>query len=143
MILEGPIYRWRSWDTRGGIVRVSMEGMFQRVRETLRHNAVGIWHAPSGRELLISDSPAFTFQYAEGYTHVGTNVAIGDSHGIAMPLARDCLAAIGPVDNGDELPPEQVSLFNRLHVELAYWYVYYHPGSALKTFAQEVARTRG
>jgi hypothetical protein len=143
MILEEPISRWRSLDARGGIVRVSMEGMFRRVREAIRGQAVEIWHVPSGCELLISDSPAFTFRYSEGNTHIEANVAIGDSHGIAMPLARDCLAAIGPVNKDDELSPDQVSLFNRLQIELAYRYVYYHPGSALRTFVQAIARPEG
>ena len=44
-----------------------------------------------GYELLISDSPAFTFRYLGEDTNVKLNVAIGDSHVIALPLAQDCL----------------------------------------------------
>jgi hypothetical protein len=40
-----------------------MEAMFRRVLAALRLQAVEVWHVPIGYELLISDSPAFTFRY--------------------------------------------------------------------------------
>jgi hypothetical protein len=64
------------------------------------------------------------------------NVAIGDSHGIARPVARDCLVAIGPKAMDNELLPDQVSLFNQLQVTIGYRHVYYRPGSRLKAFVQ-------
>jgi len=59
-VLDEPIAKWRALDGRGVTVRVSMEAMFQRVRAALRAQAVEVWHAPRGHELLISDTPAFT-----------------------------------------------------------------------------------
>jgi Protein of unknown function (DUF4238) len=135
-VLEEPISKWRALDTRGAIVRASMEAMFRRVRAALRPQAVEVWHVPSGHELLISDSPAFTFRYLRENTSIEPNVAIGDSHGIALPLAWDCLAVIGPNAKDDELLPDQVSLFNRLQVEVGHRHVYYRPRSGLKTFVQ-------
>ena len=136
MLLDEPISKWRSLDTRGVTVRTSMESMFRRVRAALRRQAVEVWHVPIGYELLISDSPAFTFRYLDGNTSVLPNVAIGDSHGIALPVARDCLVVIGPEAKDDELLPGQVSLFNELQVTVSHQYVYYRPGSGLKIFVQ-------
>jgi Protein of unknown function (DUF4238) len=136
IVLEEPISKWRALDTRGAIVRVSMETMFRRICDGLRPLAVEVWHVPSGYELLISDSPAFTFRYSRNNTVIEPNVAIGDSHGIALPLARDCLAVIGPKPKDDELLPDQVSLFNKVQVAVTYRRVYYRPGSKLKTFVQ-------
>lgn len=136
MILEEPISKWRELDTHGAIARTSMETMFRRAREALRGQAVEVWHAPSGYELLISDSPAVTFRYLAENKGVETNVAIGDSHCIALPLALDCLVAIGPEAKESELLPDQVSFFNRLQIEVCYRHVYYRPGSGLKEFVQ-------
>jgi len=135
-LLDEPISKWRALDTRGATVRVSMEAMFRRVRAALRLQAVEVWHVPISYELLISDSPAFTFRYLGEDTSVKLNVAIGDSHVIALPLARDCLVAIGPKAKDDELLPDQVSLFNQLQVSIGHRHVYYRPGSGLKAFVQ-------
>lgn len=135
-LLDEPISKWRALDTRGATVRASMEAMFRRVRAVLRPQAVEVWHVPTGYALLISDSPAFTFRYLNGHTSVMPNVAIGDSHGIALPVAGDCLVVTGPKAKDDELLPDQVSLFNQLQVTISHRYVYYRPGSGLKTFIQ-------
>jgi Protein of unknown function (DUF4238) len=135
-VMEEPISKWRALDTRGALSRVSMEAMFRRVRATLRPLAVEVWHVPPGHELLISDSPALTFRYSTDNTSIQLNVAIGDSHTIALPLARDCLVAIGPKPRDDELLPDQVSFFNRLQIAVAHRHVYYRPRSELKTFVQ-------
>ena len=135
-LLDEPISKWRSLDTRGATVRTSMEAMFRRVRAAFRRQAIEVWHVPIGYELLISDSPAFTFQYLDGNTSVVPNVAIGDSHGVALPVARNCLVVIGPEAKDDELLPDQVSLFNELQVTISHRYVYYRPGSRLKAFIQ-------
>ncbi len=135
-MLDEPISKWRALDTRGATVRVSMEAMFRRVRAALRPLAVEVWHVPIGYELLISDSPAFTFRYLDENTSIEPNLAIGDSHGIALPLARDCLVAIGPEAKDGELLPDQVSLFNQLQVTVGHRYAYYRPGSGLKAFVQ-------
>jgi len=134
IVLQDPIERWQDLDRRGALVRTSMEAMFRRVRETLRTQAVEVWHVPHGHELLISDSPAVTFRYLAGYTHIVPNVAIGDADSIALPLARDCLVAIGPEAKDDELSSEQVAFFNQLQIAVGDRHVYYRPGSGLKAF---------
>ncbi len=135
-LLDEPISKWRALDTRGATVRTSMEAMFGRVRASLRLQAVEVWHVPTGYELLIADSPAFTFRYLDDKTSVMPNVAIGDSHGIALPVARDCLVAIGPQPKDDELLPHQVSVFNQLQITIGHRHVYYRPRSELKAFVQ-------
>jgi hypothetical protein len=136
IILEGPIAKWQELDQRGALIRTSMEAMFRRVREALRTQAVEVWHAPRGHELLISDSPAVTFRYLAGNKGIESNVAIGDSDSIVMPLARDCLVAIGPKAQDGKLLPDQVSFFNQLQIVVGYRYVYYHPTSRLGEFVQ-------
>jgi len=64
-----------------------------------------------------------------------------EDRSIALPLARDCLATIGPKSKDEELLPRTVELCNRLQVEGAHRYVYYHPGGRLKAFAQECLGT--
>jgi len=130
MILEDPISKWLALDKRGALIRMSMEAMFRRLREALRNQAVEVWHVPRGYELLISDSPAVTFRYLAGNTSIEPNVAIGDSNSIALPLARDCLVAIGAKAKDGELLPDQVSFFNRLQIEISHRRVYYRPGNA-------------
>lgn len=136
LILEGPIAKWRDLDERGALVRTSMEAMFRRVRQTVRTQEVEVWHVPRGHELLISDSPAVTFRYFAENMGVEPNVPIGDPDSIALPLARDCLVAIGPKAKDGELSPDQVSFFNRLQIAVSYRYVYYHPMSGLGKFVQ-------
>jgi hypothetical protein len=135
-VLEEPISKWRALDARGAIARASMEAMFRRARVAVRSGAVEVWHVPPRYELLISDSPAFTFRYLRDDTSIQLNVAIGDCNAIAMPLARDCLVVIGSKATDDELLPDQVSFFNRLQVEVGHRHVYYRPRSGLKTFVQ-------
>ena len=140
-LLEGTFTQWRSLDQRGVIARAGIEVMFRRVRDALRLQEVEIWHVPPGHELLISDSPAVAFRYSSDHTTIQANVAVGDASGIALPLARDCLAAIGANPKDEELLPCTVELCNRLQVERAHRYVYYHPGGRLKAFAQECLGT--
>jgi hypothetical protein len=143
MILEDPISKWRALGDKGTIVRASMEEMFRRVSSGLRSLDVEIWHTPPGYELLISDSPAFTFRHSEMGEIVETNVAIGDATGIALPLAGDCLAAISPAAKNDTLTPEQVSLFNGLQVQVAHRHVYYRPGNrGAKTFVEAILQLK-
>ena len=73
---------------------------------------------------------------------IEANVAVGDASGIALPLARDCLAAIGANPKDEELLPCTVELLNGLQVEGAHRYVYYHPGGRLKAFAQACLGTQ-
>jgi hypothetical protein len=135
-VLEGPFAQWRSLGERGVIVRADIEAMFRRVSATLRHQGVEVWHVPPGHELLISDSPAIAFRYSSDQMRIQANVAVADASGIVLPLARDCLAVIGPEPKDDELLPSTVELFNRLQVEGAHRYIYYHPDSRLKAFVR-------
>jgi Protein of unknown function (DUF4238) len=139
-LLEGPFAQWRSLDERGVIARAGIEAMFRRVRDTLRPLEVEVWHVPPGHELLISDSPAITFRYSDDHTRIQANVAVGDASGIVLPLARDCLAVIGPHARDEELLPGNVELFNRLQVQEACQYVYYHPGGRLKALVQAASQ---
>lgn len=79
---------------------------------------------------------AIAFRDSRDHTRIQANVAVGDASGIALPLAWDCLAVIGPQPKDEELVPSNVELFNRLQVQEARQYVYYHPGGRLKAFVQ-------
>lgn len=140
IILDGPISEWQALGERGALVRTSMEVMFGRVRETLRGQAIEVWHVPRNHELLISDSPAITFRYLTGNMSIEPNVAIGDSHCVVLPLAKDCLVAIGATAKDDELLPDQVSFFNRLQIAASFRYVYYHPSGGLRELVQATMR---
>ena len=67
------------------------------------------------------------------------NIAFGDSHGAALPIARDCLVAIGAAAKDDFLAADQVELFNELQVRNADAHVYFRPGSGLETFVRRIA----
>lgn len=116
-VLDEPIAKWLDLDTRGALARVSLEQMFYRVCAALRPHSLEVWHVPAGYELLISDSPAATFQRRSENTIIKPNIAVGGSCGIVLPLARDCMVVIGPnADPKDsELTPNQVRLFNLIN----------------------------
>jgi Protein of unknown function (DUF4238) len=142
LILEEPISEWLELDRRGILARASIEAMFRRVRDAFRSLAIEVLHVPHGCELLIADSPAVTLQYLAGNTSIIPNVAIGDAHSVVLPLARDCMVAIGPNPEDGQLSPDQVIFFNRLQIQMAYRYVYYRPGSRLKALVQATMPTR-
>jgi hypothetical protein len=79
---------------------------------------------------------AIAFRYSRDHTRIQANVAVGDASGIALPMARDCLAVIGPQPKDEELLPSNVEVFNLLQVQEARQYVYYHPSGRLKAFVQ-------
>jgi hypothetical protein len=95
---------------------------------------------------MATDTPqvghAIAFRDSRDHTRIQANVAVGDASGIALPLplplplARDCLAVIGPQPKDEELLPGNVEVFNRLQVQEARQYVYYHPSGRLKAFVQ-------
>jgi len=142
VVLDEPLEDWRTRAASGAIARVSMESMFHKIRAILHPFAVEVWHIPSGLELLISDSPAFTLRYLDEGRHIQLHVAAGDANCVAMPMARDCLLALGATSKDDELLPNQVTLFNRLQIAIAYEHVYYRPGSGLRTFVEGEMSTR-
>ena len=143
VVLDEPLENWRTLAESGAIARVSMESMYHRIRAILQPFAVEVWHIPSGLELLISESPAFTIKYLDQGQHMQLHVAVGDANCVAMPMARNCLLALGATPKVDELLPNQVRLFNHLQVAVAYDHVYYRPGSSLKTFVEGEMSTRG
>ncbi|MFF1612210.1 DUF4238 domain-containing protein [Amycolatopsis sp. NPDC058278] len=139
VLLDKPLDDWQKLIDDGALARVSMEMMFERVRATLQPLSLEILHVPPGCELLISDAPAFTF-CTDGRTGITqVNMAIGDSHGIALPLARDCLAVISPDSLDAEITPEAVDMFNTIQVRIARKQVYYHPSGELRAFAETAA----
>lgn len=141
-VLDKPIERWRKLQESGAMARVSVESMFHRVCTGFEGVEVEVWHTPPGVELLISDSPCLTIQYADGGNTVRANLAIGDSHTVTLPIAADCLVSLGPEAKDGELLPNQVSLFNRIQVDSGYKHVYYRPGSGLGTFVSDTLEQR-
>ena len=58
-----------------------------------------------------------------------------------MPIAHDCLIALGPKHKDAELLPDQVDFFNALQVRVGHDYVYYRPGSDLRDFVLDHLRS--
>jgi Protein of unknown function (DUF4238) len=135
LVLRQPFQRWQEFERTGALLRVSLEQSFYRVRSGLEELAVQILHVPASEELIISDAPAFTFAYDSDGT-MATRMAIGNSHGIALPVTSKCLVAIGPEPKDEELLPDLVDTLNRIQVELAERQVYYKPGSSIKHFVE-------
>jgi hypothetical protein len=140
-LVDEAMSGWLDLEAIGALPRVSMEFMFERIRTVLRGLAIEVWHVPSGCELLISDSPAITFRYRSNNTLIEPNIALGDAHGVALPLAGDCLVAIGPAAKDEELVPDQVRLWNELQVRSGHEYAYYRPGSGLGSFVSSTLAT--
>jgi hypothetical protein len=146
MIVDPPIAEWLELHEQGALVRVTMEETFERTRVALRPMNLEVCHTAAGGELLISDSPAHTVRYADdGAATLG--VAIGDAHAIVMPVAADCVVAIGPEDLVGQLDPEAVERLNLWQILVAHRYVYYRPRSPLGAFVASVVssgrRTNG
>jgi hypothetical protein len=141
-LLAEPVAKWLDHEKSGALARASIESMFERVRMTLAPRPLQIWHTPVGRELLISDSPAFTYAYDSG-NRISLNRAIGDSNGIGLPIARDCHINTGNVSHTHmEMTPEDVDFFNGIQLEVAHRYVYYQPGSNLGRFVRSTMASR-
>jgi hypothetical protein len=103
---------------------------------------IEVWHVPRDTELLISDNAAFTFVYSDSNSKISMNMAFGDSHGAALPIARDCLVAIGAAAKDDVFLTDKVDLFNELQVRNADAHVYFRPGSGLEAFVRRIASLR-
>lgn len=123
LVLRQPFQKWQEFEQTGVLLRVSSERSFYRVCSTLEEVAVQVLHAPAGKELIISDAPAFTFAYNPDGT-MATRMAIDNSHGIALPVTSKCLVAIGLEPKDEELSPDLVDTLNRIQVELAERQVY-------------------
>lgn len=138
-VMDEAISPWRDAIESGALARVALESLFEQVSAGLREMPIEVWHAPPGKEFAISDNAAFTFAYWDEGCKIRTNMAIGDAHGIALPLASDCLVAIGREPKDGVMPADLVDLFNELQVRNADTYVYFRPGSGLEHFLQGVA----
>lgn len=138
IIVNRPIDEWLDLNAQGALARVSMENLFERIARSFDPLGLEVWHVEPPDELLISDSPAYTIRYSNSNTVVTPNVALGDSHGTMLPIATDCIIAIGPNDKDDHLPPETAELHNRLQVITADEYVYYRPTRDLRAFVESV-----
>jgi hypothetical protein len=130
-LLQGYFEKWKEYEESGALLRVSLEQSFYRVRSGLDDLTVQVLHVPLGQELIVSDSPAFTFAYdADG--RMAIRMAIGDSNGIALPITSKCFVAISPEAKDEEIAPELVEHLNRVQVQLAERQLYYRPGSPSK-----------
>jgi hypothetical protein len=136
-VVDGALAPWRDAIENGALTRVALESLFERIRSGLRGMPIEVWHVPLGNELLISDNAAFTFAYTDDGANITTNMAFGDSHGVVLPLASDCLVAVGSVPKDDRLVPAQVAFFNDLQIRNADAYVYFRPRSALAGFVKQ------
>ena len=103
---------------------------------------VEVLHAPPGSELIISDAPAFTFRH-EADGSIALQMAIGDSHGIGLPITSKCFVAISPEPRDEEIAPERVETLNRIQVEVAERQLYYRPGRAVKGFVEAALAVGG
>ena len=65
-----------------------------------------------------------------------TRMAIGNSHGIALPITSKCLLEIGSEPKGEEPLPGLVDNLNRIQIELTERQVYYKPGSSIERFVE-------
>ena len=141
-VLDDAMRPWRESVANGALARVSLVSLFERISAGLRGLPIEVWHTAPRSELLISDNAAFTFAFSPDGTSAETNMAFGDSQGAALPIARDCLVAIGSTPKDELLPARTASLLNELQVRNADTYVYFRPGSGLATFVEGAARTR-
>lgn len=135
-ILAAPLQAWQELEDSGGLFRVGLEQNFYRVRAALQGLRVQVLHVLIGQELLISDSPAFTFRYTPT-GNMTVRMAIGDSNGIALPLTRKCLVATSPNATDEELVGDLVDNLNRIQVQIAERQVYYRPSSGLGHFVEQ------
>ena len=140
-LLDDTIAPWREHMASGALTRVTLESLFERIRDGLRGMPLEVWHAPRGWEFMISDNAAFTFAYSDRGKKIATNMAFGDAHGALLPIARDCLIATGPRPKDEVLLPDKVELFNELQVRNADAYVYFRPGSGLEASVLRVTST--
>jgi Protein of unknown function (DUF4238) len=135
LVLRQPFQTWQEFERTGALLRVSLEQNFYRVRSALEELAVQVLHIPVDKELIISDAPAFTFAYNSDGT-MAIRMAIGDSHGIFLPITSKCFVAIRSESKDEELLPGLVDNLNRIQVQLAERQVYYRPGSPVKRFVE-------
>jgi hypothetical protein len=132
-LLDTYFGKWLEFERNGALLRISLELNFERVRAALDELTLEVLHTPPGVELVISDAPAFTFSKSPDGSFVLME-AIGDSHGIGMPISRHCFVAISPDKKDLEIGVDMVKRLNRIQVLLAERQIYYRPGSGIGRF---------
>ncbi len=137
VLFDNLVENWEAYHNSGALLRVSIEQIFHRIRSTLSELSVEVLHTPPKKQLLISDAPAFTFRHTNT-GNLETNMAIGDSNGIAMPITKRCFVSIGPDRKDEQMTPQFVDKLNRIQIEIAERQLYYHPASSLRKFIEAV-----
>ncbi|PPK61882.1 uncharacterized protein DUF4238 [Actinokineospora auranticolor] len=133
MVVDRYIAPWRGYMDSGLLERQSVEETFERIRGTFSRLDLQILRVPAFREFVIADSPAFTYRFtSQGKLELW--MAIGDSQGAAMPIARDCYAVVADEPLYQEVEPFFVDLLNYAQMRIAFRHVYYRPQSGLGKF---------
>jgi hypothetical protein len=141
IVIDKAMADWVKWERSGALSRAHIEFTFRRVRTALRQLSLQVGHTIPECSLLISDSPAVTIQYRENAdVKPRMQVALGDADTVVLPLAPDCVVAIGELDRELLLTPQQVDLINVAQTQAAHSYVYYAPGSPLQEFVTSTLR---
>ncbi len=138
LVLRPIFERWEEYDRIGALLRVSLERAFFQVRSALAELSIEVLHASPGSEFIISDAPAFTFRREIGGS-MALRMAIGDSHGIAMPVTKYCFVAVGPEPKEVEASSDMMHQLNCVQVRLAERQLYYRPGNTRARMLIETA----
>lgn len=69
-VLDDAITPWREYIRTGAMTRVTLESLYERIRDGLRGMPIEVWHAEGGAEFLISDTAMFTFAYSENASKI-------------------------------------------------------------------------
>jgi Protein of unknown function (DUF4238) len=126
---------WRQANSDGLMERQDIEQAFDRIRGAFTPLQINVLYTPPGSEFLISDAPAFTYLFdATRKRFAKIRGAVGDSHGVGMPIARDCFVTTAPDLGMGEASAEFVNYLNTVQMEIAYEHVYYRQGSPLASF---------
>lgn len=134
-VVEEFFADWKQANSDGLMERQDIEQAFERVRGGFAPLAINVLFAPPGSEFLISDAPAFTYVFdATRERFARIRVAVGDSNGVGMPIARDCFVSTAPDLGIGEASAKFVNYLNRVQLEIAHEHVYYRQGSPLARF---------
>ncbi|MBM7770766.1 hypothetical protein JOD54_000970 [Actinokineospora baliensis] len=142
ILIDEPFAFWQRIEEDGSLFRISLEQNFYRLRSALDNLSVQVLHTPGGKELVLSDSPAFTFINRQGGGY-SVRMAVGDSHGIAMPITPNCLVAISPRPSDEMMDQEMVDNLNIVQIGIAERQIYFRPGSGLEHFVRSKLENSG
>jgi hypothetical protein len=136
LVISEHFKRWQELEESGALLRVALERGFHRTRIAISEANVEVLRVPRGKEMIISDAPAYTFAYTPTGV-LDVNVTIGDSHGIALPITSRCSVVMGPESRDEVVSPEIVDRFNHMQVRVAERQIYCRPDSLAKRFIME------